>query len=96
MQDACDDFWLGGVARRVYSNVCSDTGVLEDTKKDIGGSSTGGLKTEGSNRTLEAGRLDGSKTYKGNCSGAFPQPGGPGGRRITINTNIEVPVAQVF
>ena len=75
-------FWLGGVARWVYFNVSSDIGVLENTKKDIGGSNTGGLKTEGSNRTLEAGRLDGSKTYKGNSSGVIPQPGGPGGRRI--------------
>ena len=81
VQGACADFWLGGVARRVYSNVCSDTGVLENTKKNIGGSKTGGLKTEGSNKTLEAGRLDGLKTYNGNCSGAVPQPGDPGGGR---------------
>ena len=50
-------------------------------------------RTEGSNKTLEAGRLDGSKTYNGNCSGAFPQPGGPGGRRIYIYIYIYINIS---
>ena len=50
VQDACSDFWLGGVARMDPRALIPR--ILEDSKKDIGGSSTGGL--EGSNKTLEA------------------------------------------
>ena len=51
MLDACGDFWLGGGrAVRPRNLDSSDTRILEDSKKDIGGSSTGGLE----DWTLEA------------------------------------------
>ena len=43
MQDACDEFWLGGLARSERT-VLEDR-ILEDSIKDIGGSKAQGLET---------------------------------------------------